>query len=76
MNENGIGTRQGRRRDSQRVHRTDHAQRPFVENMRVDHRGLDVGVAEQRLHGADVLARLLYHLAIQEDHGIERLILR
>ena len=60
---------------SQRVHGTDDAHRPFVENMRVDHRGLDVGVAEQRLNGADVLARLLYHLAVEEDHGIERLIL-
>ena len=52
MNENGIGTRQGGSRDSQRVHRTDHAQRPFVENMRVDHRGLDVGMGQERLHGA------------------------
>ena len=62
-------------RNSKRVHGTDDAHRPFVENMRVDHRGLDVGVAEQRLHGADVLARLLYHLSVEEDHGIERLIL-
>ena len=44
--------------------------------MRVDHRGLDVGMSEQRLNGADVLTRLLYHLSVEEDHGIERLILR
>ena len=52
MNENGIGTRQGGSRYSQRVHRTDHAQRPFVEHMRVNHGRFDVGVPEQRLHGA------------------------
>ena len=63
-------------RNSKRVHGTDDAHRPFVENMRVDHRGLDVGMSEQRLNGADVLTRLLYHLSVEEDHGIERLILR
>jgi len=29
-----------------------------VEHVRVDHGGLDVGVAEQLLHSADVVARL------------------
>jgi len=44
------------RLSSQRIDGTDHAQRPLVEHMRVDHGGLDVGVAEKFLHGADVLA--------------------
>ena len=60
---------------SKRVHRADDAHGTLVEHMRVDHRGFDVGMSEQRLNGADVLARLLYHLAVEEDHGIERLIL-
>ena len=57
------------------VHGTDDAHRPFVEHVRVDHGRFDVGMSEQRLHGADVLARLLYHLSVEEDHGIERLVL-
>ena len=42
----------------QRVHRAHHPHWPLVEHMRVDHGGLHFGVAEQRLHGADVLPRL------------------
>ena len=41
---------------SQRVDGTDHAQGAFVQDMRVDHGGLDVGLAEKFLHRADVLA--------------------
>ena len=43
---------------SKRVHRADDAHGTLVEHMRVDHRGFDVGMSEQRLNGADVLARL------------------
>lgn len=41
---------------SQRVDRTDHAHGAFVQDMRADHGGLDVGVAEKLLHRANVLA--------------------
>jgi len=41
---------------SQRVDGTDHAHGAFVQDMRVDHGGLDVGVAEKFLHRADILA--------------------
>jgi len=41
---------------SQRIDRTDHAHRALVKHVRVDHGGLHVGVAEEFLHGADVLA--------------------
>jgi hypothetical protein len=30
--------------------------RPSVENVGVDHRGADVGVTEQLLYGADIVA--------------------
>ena len=40
------------------VHGTDDAHRPFVEHVRVDHGRFDVGMSEQRLHGADVLSGL------------------
>lgn len=42
----------------QTVHRTAYTERPTVEDMRVDHRGTDVRVPEQRLQGADVVAVL------------------
>ena len=43
---------------SKRVHRADDAHRPLVEHIRVDHGCFDVGMAEQRLNGADVLSGL------------------
>ena len=49
---------------SQRVDGTDHAHGADVQDMRVDHGGLDVGVAEKFLHRADVLAGFLDERAV------------
>jgi len=46
---------------SQRVDGTDYAHGTFVQDMRVDHGGLDVGMAEKLLHRADVLAGFQQH---------------
>ncbi len=56
----GLIVLSGRRGDgaSQRINRTDHPHRPLVEHMRVDHRRLHVGVAQEILGGPDVLPRL------------------
>ena len=43
---------------SNRVERTAHATAAAIEDVRVDHRRLHVGVTEQFLHRADVVARL------------------
>ena len=41
---------------AQRVHRTAHATLADIEHMRVDHRRLNIGMAKQFLHCADVVA--------------------
>ena len=41
-----------------RIHWADDAHRPLVENMRVDHGRLDVGMSKQGLYSTDVLSRL------------------
>ena len=41
---------------SGRIQRARHSPAPFVEDMRVNHRGLDAGVSEQFLNGSDVIA--------------------
>ena len=46
---------------SKRIDGTDHAHGAFVQDMRVDPGGLDVGVAEKFLHRADVLADFPQH---------------
>ena len=43
---------------TQRVQRTGCAAGRHLQHMRVDHRGADIGVAEQLLHGTDVGAGL------------------
>ncbi len=45
-----------RARPEQPVRRTPHGGRAAVEDMRVDHRRRHIGVSEQVLHGADVVA--------------------
>ena len=42
----------------ERVERAQHSATALVEHMRVDHRRLHVGMTEQFLHRADVVARL------------------
>ena len=37
---------------------TFHAHRSCVHDMRVDHRGLDIGMAQQLLHRSDVVSRV------------------
>jgi len=44
------------RRSSELVQRTRHPTPALVQHMGVDHRGRNVGVAEQFLHRADVVA--------------------
>src|SRR5450432_3988469 len=52
---------QRRRRGRAPIHpvkRAAHAVRPLSHHVRVDHRGLEVGMAQQLLHRADVVAIL------------------
>lgn len=46
------------RKSSELVQRTRHPTPAFVQHMGADHRGRHVGVAEQFLHGADVVTAL------------------
>ena len=45
-------------RHSDRIERAAHATPAAIEHVGVDHRGFHIGMAEQLLHGADVVARL------------------
>lgn len=62
MNPDIIARRSNQR---QRVDRTAHCTASDLEHMGVDHRRGDVGVPQQRLHRADVIAGL-------QDMGCER----
>ena len=48
----------GKALSGESIHGTDYAASIFLGHVGVDHRGLNVGVAEKLLHRANVIARL------------------